>query len=217
MTNPQGSIIFNDHFSYSFSQVFLDNYGGIIFSTCVTLTLYFLIKQASKGFKNENSKIKKLLIELVHSFERSIIMTLLVFRYAYFCSALIFNYAFIPLNGVYQQISFGFAVFYLIILVSILLLTICVSFYHGKTKAKLKPIQPLFNLITLICQDYYSKRYLGRIMTFWYLLSNFLNMLFLILLRKRVIVQLSALLALNVITILYFQFRRTYSRPLQRN
>ena len=202
ITDSKGSIVFNDYFRYSFSQVFLDNYGGIVFTTCTSLILYLLAALASKCFKKEDSRIKKILIQIVHSFERSIMTTFLVSRYAYLCSALILSYAFIPLNGIYQRISFGFAILYMIVLAFILVLTICVSFYHGKNKAKLKPIRPLFGLITLLCQEYHSKRYLGRIMTFWYLLSNFLNILFLLLLRKWVIVQLSILLTLNVITIL---------------
>ena len=202
-TDSQGHIIFNDYFRYSFSQVFLDNYGGIVFSTCITLTLYLLVKVACKFFKNKNSKIKKILIAAGRSFEKSVIMTLIVSRYPYLCSALIFNYAYIPTNGAYQQISSGFAVLYTILIVFIWVLAICVSFYHGKNKAKLKPIRPLFSLITLLCQEYRSKTYLGRIMAFWTLLFNGLIMLLLELLRKSVIVQLSVLIVLNVITILF--------------
>ena len=102
MTDSQGSIIFNDYFKYSFSQVFLDNYGGIIFSTIVSLTLCIFATFASKCFKKNISAIKKFLNAIVHSFKKSVIMTLLVSRYEYLCSALIHNYAFIPINRVYQ-------------------------------------------------------------------------------------------------------------------
>ena len=90
-------------------------------------------------------------------------MTLLVSRYEYLCSALILNYALISTNGV-QQISFGFAILYTIILVFILILTICVSFYHERNKAKLKPIRPLFRLIAYLYQDYQSNTHLRRLM-----------------------------------------------------
>ena len=202
MTGSQGLIIFNDYFRYPFSQVFLDNYGGIVFSTCITLTLYLFVKVISKCFKNENSKIKKILMAIGQSFEKSALMTLLVSRYPYLCSALILNYAFIPINGTYQQISLGFAIVYTIILGFIWFLAISVSFYHGKNKVKLKPIRPLFSLITLLCQEHHSKRYFGRVMTFWNLFFNFIIMLVLKLLWRWVIAQLSVLVALNVITIL---------------
>ena len=198
----EGHIIFNDYFRYSFSQVFLDNYGGIAFSTCITLILYLLVKVVCKCFKNGNSKIKKLLIAIGQSFEKSVLMTLLVSRYPYLCSALILNYAFVPTNGTYQQISLGFAILYTIIIVFIWILAITVGFYHGKNKAKLKSIRPFFDLITLLCQEYRSKSLLGRIMTFWTFLFNFMIMLVLQLLRKWVIVQLSILIVLYVITIL---------------
>ena len=201
-TSSEGEVIFNDHFRYSFSQVFLDNYGGIVFSTCINLTLYFLVKVASKCFKDKNSKIAKVLIGAGQSFEKSIIITLLVSRYSYLCSALILNYAFIPINGAYQQISLGFAILYTVIIVSILILAICASFYHGKNKVKLKFIRPQLGLIALLCQEHHSKSYLGRIMTFWTLLSNLLIMLALELIRKWVIAQLSILMVLNVLTIL---------------
>ena len=199
-TDSQGHIIFNDYFKYSFSQVFLDNYGGIIFSTCTTLTLYLLVKVASNCFKNKNSKIKKILIAACQSFEKSVLMTLLVSRYSFLCSALILNYAFIPINGAYQQISFGIAVLFTIIIILNWILAICASFYHGRNRAKLKSIRPLLNLIALLCRGYQSKRYFGRIMTFWTLLFNFIIILILELLK--VIVQLSVLIVLNVITIL---------------
>ena len=201
-TDSQGLVIFNDYFTYSFSQVFLDNYGGIVFSTCINLLLYLVVKVTCKCFKNNNSKIKKILIAAGQSFEKSVFTTLLVSRYSYLCSALILNYVFIPTNGTYQQISSGLAILYTILIVFVLILTICVSFYHGKNKTKLKPIRPLFNLITLLCQEHQSKTYLGRIMTFWTFLFNFLIILVLTLLRKWVIVQLSVLIVLNVITIL---------------
>ena len=202
-TDSQGQIIFNDYFRYSFSQVFLDNYGGIVFSTCISLLLYLFAKVAGKCFKNKNSRIKKSLIAAEQSFEKSVLMTVLVSRYNYLWSALILNYAFNPIHGAYQQISFGFAIFYTIIIVFILILTISVSFYHGKNKAKLKSIRPFFDLVTLLCQEYRSKTYLGRIMTFWTLFFNLIIMLVLELLRKWVIVQLSVLIVLNVITILF--------------
>ena len=201
-TDSQGAVIFNDHFRYSFSQVFLDNYGGIVFSTCITLSLYLLVKVVCKCFKSEDSKIKKILISAGDSFEKSIFMTLLVSRYSYLCSALILNYAFIPINGAYQQISFGIAVLFTIIIILSWILAICASFYHGRNRAKLKSIRPLLNLIALLCREYQSKRYFGRIMTFWTLLFNFMIMLILKLLRRWVIVQLSVLIILNVITIL---------------
>ena len=201
-TDSQGHIIFNDYFKYSFSQVFLDNYGGIIFSTCTTLTLYLLVKVASNCFKNKNSKIKNILIAAGQSFEKSVFTTLLVSRYSYLCSALILNYVFIPTNGAYQQISSGLAILYTILMVFILILAICVSFYHGRNKAKLKPIRPLLRSIALLLRDYRSNSYSGRIMTFWTLLSNLLIILVLTLLRKWVIFQLSVLIALNAITIL---------------
>ena len=202
LTDSQGNVIFNDYFKYSFSQVFLDNYGGIVFSTCVSLTLCLLAALVSKCIKNENSKIKKLLTSIAHSFKKSIIMTMLVSRYEYLCAALIQNYGFIPINGVYQQISFAFAIIYTILFSFILILTICVSFYHKKNKAKLKSIRPLFGLITFLCQEYRSKTYLGRIMTYLTLQSNLIIMLMLELLRKWIIAQLSVLITLNVITIL---------------
>ena len=201
-TDSQGGVIFNDHFRYSFSQVFLDNYGGIVFSTCINLTLYLLVKVLCNCFKNNNSMIKKILIAACQSFEKSVLMTLLVSRYSYLCSALILNYAFIPTNETYQQINFGFAILYTTIVVFVWFLAISVSFYHGRNKAKLKPIRPLFNLITLLCQEHQSRTYLGRIMTFWTFLFNFIIILVLTFLRKWVIVQLSVLIVLNVITIL---------------
>ena len=136
ITNAEGGVIFNDYFDHSFSQVFLDNYGGIVFSTCTTLMLYLLVKVVSKCFKDENSKIKKILLSIVHSFERSIIMALLVSRYMYLCSALILNYAFIPLNGTYQQLSLAVAIIYTIVLVFILVLSILVVFYHVKIEPR---------------------------------------------------------------------------------
>ena len=201
-TGSEGTAIFNDYFRYSFSQVFLDNYGGIVFSTCITLILYLLVKVACKCFKNKNSKIKKILIATGQSFEKSVIMTLIVSRYSYLCSALILNYIFIPFNGAYQQISFGFAILFTIIIAVVWFLAISVSFYHGRSKAKLKSIRPFLNLITLLCQEYHSKSYLGRIMTFWTLLSNLIIVLVLELLRKWVIVQLSVLIVLNAMAIL---------------
>ena len=119
-TDSQGQVIFNDYFRYSFSQVFLDNYGGIVFSSCTTLILHILsllVKVVCKCFKNKNSKIKKILMATSHSFEKSVLITLLVSRYSYLCSALILNYAFLPINGAYQQISLGFAILYTIIIV----------------------------------------------------------------------------------------------------
>ena len=198
MTDSQGNIIFNDYFKYSFSKVFLDNYGGIVFSTCVSLTLCIFATFASKCFKNENSAIKKMLTILAHSFKRGVIITLLVARYEYLCSSLIHNYAFTQTNGVYQQISFAFAILYTILLGFILILTICVSFYHRRNKVKLKPIRPLFGLITFLCQEYRSKTYLGRIMTYLTLQSNLIIMLVLELLRKWTIAQLSILITLNI-------------------
>ena len=200
-TDSQSRVIFNDYFRYSFSQVFLDNYGGIVLSTCINLILYLVVKVICKYSKNQNSKIKKILIAVGQSFEKSVPMTLLVSRYPYLCSALILNYAFIPLAGTYQQISFGFAILYTILMAFILILTICVSFYHGKNKARLKSMRPLFRSIALLCREYHSNSYSGRIMAFWTLLSNLLIMLVLALLRKWVIFQLSVLTVLNVITI----------------
>ena len=201
-TDTQGHVIFNDYFRYSFSQVFLDNYGGIVFSSCTTFILYLLVKVACKCLKNKNSKVKKILMTAAQLFEKSVLMTLLVSRYSYLCLALILNYAFIPTNGAYQQISSGFAILYTILMVFILILAICASFYHGKNKAKLRSIRPLLGGISLLCQEYHSKRFLGRIMTFWTLLCNFMTMLALQLLRKWTFIQLSVLIVLNVITIL---------------
>ena len=201
-TDSKNQVIFNDYFRYSFSQAFLDNYGGIVFSSCTTLILYLLVKVACKCFKNTNSKIKKMLIATCQSFEKSVLMTLLVSRYSYLCSALILNYAFIPTNGAYQQISSGFAILYIILMVFVLILALCASFYHEKNRAKLKFIRPQLGLIALLCQEYSGKRFFGRVMAFWTLLSNLIIMLVLELLRKWVTVQLSALIALNVITIL---------------
>ena len=215
-TDSEGQIIFNDYFRYSYSQVFLDNYGGIVFSTCISLTLYLLVKVACKCLKNKNSTIKKILIATGQSFEKSILMTLLVSRYPYLCSALLFNYAFIPINGAYQQISFGFAILYTIIMAFIWFLAISVSFYHGKHKAKLKPIRPFFGLITLLCQEHHSKSFLGRIMTFWTLLFNFIVMLVLEPLRKWVIVQLSILIVLSVITLIIALPKKVFKTPANR-
>ena len=131
-----GRIIFNDYFRYSFSQVFLDNYGGIVFSGGITLILYLLVKVACSCFKHKNSKIIKTLIAAGQSFEKSVLMTLLVSRYSYLCSALILNYAFIPTIGAYQQISSGFAILYTIIMIFILILAICASFYHGRNRGQ---------------------------------------------------------------------------------
>ena len=199
--NSEGNFIFNDHFAYSFSPNFLDNYGGIAFSACITLVLYILVKLISKCFKSENSKIKKILIVLIHSFERSTIMTLLVSRYMYLCSALILNYAAALLREIYQQIGFAFVIFYTSLLIYIFVLAICASCYHGKNRAKMKFIRPLLNLIILLCRDYSSKSFLGRLLTFWTLFSNFAIILVLELLSKWVIVQLSVLITLNLITI----------------
>ena len=49
-TNSEGAVIFNDYFRYSFSQVFFDNYGAIVFFICITLSLYLLVKVACKCF-----------------------------------------------------------------------------------------------------------------------------------------------------------------------
>ena len=215
-TDTQGHVIFNDYFRYSFSQVFLDNYGGIVFSTCNTLILYLFVKVACKCFTNNNSKVKKILISTAQSFEKSVLITLLVSRYSYLCSALILNYAFIPTNGAYQQISFGFAILYTIIISFMLILAICASFYHGRNRAKLKSIRPLLNLVALLCREYHSKSSLGRIMTFWTLLCNLIIMLVLELLRKWVIVQLSILLALNVFTILLLIPRHVFKATATR-
>ena len=59
MTDSQGNIIFNDYFKYSFSQVFLDNYGGIIFSTCVSLTLCIFATFASNASKMKIPRSKR--------------------------------------------------------------------------------------------------------------------------------------------------------------
>ena len=201
-TDSEGRVIFNDYFTYSYSQVFLDNYGGIVFSTCITLILYLLVKVAGRCLTNQNSIMEKMLIATGQSFEKSVITTLLVSRYPYLWSVLIFNYAFIPINGAYQQISFGFAILYTVIILLIWILAICASFYHGKNKTKLKFIRPLFGLITLLCQEHHRKNPLGRIMPFWNFLFNFTIMLVLELLRKWATLQLSALIVLNVITIL---------------
>ena len=201
-TDSLGNVIFNDYFRYSASQVFLDNYGGIVFSTCIMLILYLLVKVAGKCFKNKNSKMKKVLNAAGQSIEKSVPMTLLVSRYSYLCSALILNYAFIPTNGAYQQISFGIAILYTIILVFILALAICVSFYHGENQAKLESIRPLLGLIAPLFREYRSRSNFGRIMAFWTLLFNFIIMLVLELLKRWVILQLTVLIVLNVITIL---------------
>ena len=212
-TDSEGHDNINDYFTYSFSQTFLDNYGGIVFSSCMTLSLYLFVKVAGKCFKNQMSKIRKLLIAAGQSFEKSVLMTLLVSRYSYLCSAIILNLAFIPVNGVYQQISFGFAILYTMIIVFVLILSICAGFYHGRNRAKLKSIRPLLNLIALLCQDHYSRNHFGRLMTFWTLSSNLMIMLALPLLRKWTIIQLSVLTVLNVMTILIL-FPKTYSRLL---
>ena len=201
MTSSQDAI-FNDYFRHPLSQVFLDNYGGIVFTSCIYLMLYLLVKVVSKCFKDKDSKIKKALIATGQSFERSVLMTLLVSRYSYLCSALILNYVFLPTNGAYQQISLGFAILYTIIMVFILILAMCVSFYHGRNKVKLNSIRPLLSLVAILCREHRSKSYLGRAMTFWTLFSNLLIILVLELLRRWVIAQLSILIALNVITIL---------------
>ena len=67
----------------------------------------------------------------------------------------------------------------------------------------MKTIRPLLNLISLLCIDYHPKRFLGRIMTFWTLFSNLLIILVIELLRKWVIAQLSILIALSAITIIF--------------
>ena len=86
-------------------------------------------------------------------------------------------------------------------MVFILILAICVRFYHGENKAELESMRPLLRSIALLCREYCSSNYSGRIMTFWTLLSNLLIMLVITLLRKWVIFQLVILTALNAITI----------------
>ena len=162
--DSQGQAIFNDYFQYALCQVFLDNYGGIVFSTCIWLILYFLVKVAYQCLTNKNSKIQKILIAT--AFEKSVLKTILVSQCSYLWSALILKYAFIPPNGAYQQIRIGFVIVYTIIIAFILIPTISVSFDNGKNETKLNFNRPLFGLITLLCQEYRNKAYLGRIMTF---------------------------------------------------
>ena len=209
-TESHGNVIFNDYFHYSLSQVFLDNYGGIIFSAIIFLVLYLLARVGSSFFKNPSSKIKKLLLKISQSLEKSVFLTLLVSRYLYLCASLLLNYAFLPLNGTYQQISFVFAVFYTVLLLFVMLLAICIAFYYGRTKAIVRPLKPFFGLIGLLCKDYHSRRFLGRIMTFWTLLSNLLIMVVLIFLLKWPIVQISFLLTLSVATIIVSTPKRLY-------
>ena len=201
-TNFEGTVIINDYFTYTFNQVFLDNYGGIVSFTCIVLILYPLVKAVSKCFKDENSKIKKVLVSVNQSFERSIFITLLVSRYMYLCSALILNYAFIPLDGTYQQFSFAFAVIYTILLALILILAILAIFYHRQNKAKMKSIRPLLNLVSLLCHDYHSKSFLGRIMTFWTLFSDLVIILVIELLGRWIFIQLGIFIALGLVTII---------------
>ena len=200
--NPEGSVVYNGYYTYTFSQVFLDGYGGIIFSSCITFTLYLAIKVISPCFKNENSKIKQLLIKLAQSFERSLVMTILVSRYMYLCSSLTFNYVFCPLNGIYQIISFIFAILWTILLLVILLLALAASFYHGENKAKMKMIRPVLNVLAILLHDYHAKRWVGRVFTFWILLSNIIIVLALQLLGKWPLAQLGVLIGLSVVTII---------------
>jgi len=209
-TNSTGNAIFNSYFSYSFSNVFLDGYGGIVFSSLVTLFLYLLIKAIAACIKNSESKIKKILTSIADSCQKSLLMTFLVSRYMYLCSSLILNYAFISLNGAYQVVSFVFAIIFTILLVLVLIITLCLAFYHGTLKRKLKRIRPLFDLISVMCQEYRSKTFLGRFLTFWVLISNLCNVLILLLLTRWVIVQLSLLMTLNLITIVFSLPKRTY-------
>ena len=200
--NVQGSVIFNRYFGYSFSQLFLDDYGGIAFSSCITFVLYIIVRLVSKCFKDENSKIRGFLTKFAQAFERSIIVTLLVSRYMYLCSSLIFNYVFHPLNGVYEKVSFGFAIFYTILLIYIIGLALCVAFYYTReSKARLKPVRPLLNILQVLLQEYNRKGFIGRFFPFWTLLSDLMRVFILLLLYKWRLVQLAFLIIISLTTI----------------
>ena len=201
--DTQGNVIFNSYFKYTFSQVFLDGYGGIVFSTCIILMLYLFIKVVTKCLKNENSKIRAVLIKISLFIERSLITTILVSRYMYLCSSLVFNYAFLPLNGTYEQISFVFAILYTILLIIIFGLAICAAFYHSRaSKVKLKRIRPFLIILTILLQKYNNKQVIGRFFTFWIFLSDFMIILVLIFLSKWPIAQLSILVIVSVTTLI---------------
>jgi hypothetical protein len=128
-------------------------------------------------------------------------MTIVVSRYMYLCSALILNYAFISLNGSYQIVSFIFAIFFTILLLLIIIAAFFLAFYHGDSyKKKLRLIRPMFMILRVLFQNYRSKTFVARFLSFWMLLSNVLTVLILELLQKWQFVQLGLLMALNVIT-----------------
>ena len=208
--NAEGEVIFNSYFNYRFSAVFLDGYGGIIFSSLTTLLLYLVLKMVAKCIKDKNSKIKKIAKSLSSSFEKSLIMTFLVSRYMYLNSALILTYTFIPLNGTYQVISLVFACLSTALLLLMIISSFCIAFYIGRHKRKLRFMRLLFKRLIIICQDYRSKTFLGRILTFWYLLSNLLIAVILLLLRKWPTIQLSLMLLLNIMVICLSLPKETY-------
>ena len=201
--NPEGELIYNSYFNYTFSRVFLDGYGGIVFSSLVTLLLYLFIKIVVKCMTDNNSKIKKFLQGITDSFEKSLIVTFLISRYMHLNSSLIFTYTFVPLTGTYQVVSFVFACISMILLLLMMMSALCIAFYAGAHKRKLRFMRPFFRIIIIICQDYRSRTFLGRILAFWYLLSNLLIAVTLLLLRKWPIIQLSILIFLNVMTICF--------------
>jgi len=57
-------------------------------------------------------------------------------------------------------------------------------------------------MLTVLLQDYRSKRFIGRFFTFWILLSDLMIVLVLLLLSKWPIAQLSILIIINLMTII---------------
>ena len=201
VVNSQRNVMYNSYFNYSFSQVFLDNYGGVIFGGFITFMLYLLAIIVAKCIKNRESTFKKKIVEISKSFKKSLLMTLLTSRYMYLCAGLILNYAFLSPTGVYEWISLIFAVIFTLVLFSVLLLALGVAFFHGSWKQKLKSFRSVLLLIVFLRQDYRIKSFVGRFFPFWTLLSNLKAVLILILLSNWPILQLSLLMSLDVITI----------------
>ena len=203
INNDNYTVLYNQYSHYRYGYVFLDTYGGIFFSTLVSLCIYLIFKLILGCIKQKEGRFKKMALAVVEMFEKNLITTILITRYLQLSIGVILNVGHTTFDNAYQVTSFIIGIVYSVILILFWVAAILGIVFEPEKMQNSKILKLADRLISLLYIDFHPSMF-ARFYAFFNLL--FCNFFLVFLLETLQISPGILLVVLNLFQILNVGF-----------
>lgn len=196
-------ILMNSYYDLSYSVIFLETYGGVLFSMLITLFMYALFKIISVCMSSKYIKTKKLINSVLTMFEKNIIITLLVSRYFHLCVGITFNFRYMTLSSTYHIVSFSIGAIYTSLLLMVCITLTCMLIRDERNFSKFTFMVPLFKKVAVLYCDFAdpANSRFARFLPLFTLLPNCGMCIIIVMLSNWPLAQLILLASFEIVSI----------------